>query len=68
MTQKSIDIFINEIYSRPPKKNYATNRTDVYNINYIWSLEILDLKDYGLENNRGFRYVLVIIDNFSKFG
>ena len=32
------------------------------------SLDILDLKDYGPENNRGYRYVLVIIDNFSKFG
>ena len=29
---------------------------------------ILDLKDYGPENNRGYRYVLVTIDNFSKFG
>ena len=26
------------------------------------------MKDYGPENNRGYRYVLVIIDNFSKYG
>ena len=32
------------------------------------SLDILDLKDYGPENNRRYRYVLVTIDNFSKFG
>ena len=31
-------------------------------------MDILDLKDYGLENNRGYRYVFVAIDNFSKFG
>ena len=68
MTQKNIKIFMNEIYSKPPKKNYATNKTDVYYIDDIWSLDILDLKDYGPENNRGYRYVLVIIDNFSKFG
>ena len=68
MTQKNIKIFINEIYSKPPKRNYATNKTDVYYIDDIWSLDILDLKDYGLENNRGYRYVLVIIDNFSKYG
>ena len=68
MTQKNIKIFINEIYSKPPKRNYATNKTDVYFIDEIWSLDILDLKDYGSENNRGYRYVLVIIDNFSKFG
>ena len=68
MTQKNIKIFINEIYSKPPKKNYITNKTDVYYIDDIWSLDILDLKDYSPENNRGYRYVLVVIDNFSKFG
>ena len=59
---------MNEIYSKPPKRNYITNKTDVYHIDDIWSLDILDLKDYGPENNRGYRYILVIIDNFSKFG
>ena len=68
MTQKNIKIFINEIYSKAPKKNYITNKTDVYYIDDIWSLDILDLKDYGPENNRGYRYVLVTIDNFSKYG
>ena len=68
MTQKNIKIFINEIYSKPPKRNFITNKTDVYFIDDIWSLDILDLKDYGPENNRGYRYVLVVIDNFSKFG
>ena len=68
MTQKNIKIFINETYSKPPKKKYATNKTDVYHIDGIWSLDILDLKDYGTENNRGYRYVLVTIDNFSKYG
>ena len=68
MSQKNIKLFINEIYSKPPKRNYATNKTDVYHIDAIWSLDILDLKDYGPENNKGYRYVLVTIDNFSKFG
>ena len=68
MTQKNIKIFVNEIYSKPSKKNYVFNKTDVYHIDDIWSLDILDLKDYGVENNRRYRYVLVTIDNFSKFG
>ena len=69
MNQKNIKFFINEIYSKSPKKNYATNKADVnYHIDDIWSLDILDLKDYGPENNKGYRYVLVTIDNFSKFG
>ena len=68
MTQKNIEIFINEIYSKPLKKYYATNKTNVYHIDDIWSLDVLELKDYGSKNNRGYRYVLVIIDNFSEFG
>ena len=57
MTQKTIEIFINENYSKPPKNNYATNKTDVYFIDDIWILKILDPKDYGPENKRGYRYV-----------
>ena len=68
MTQKNIKTFINKVYSRGPKKIYNTNKTDVYHIDDIWSLDILDLKDYGPDNNRGYRYVLVIIDIFSKYG
>ena len=68
MSQKNIKIFINEIYSKPAKKYYPTNKTDVYHIDDIWSLNILDLKDYGPENIRGYRYLLVVIDDFSKFG
>ena len=67
MTQKNIKIFINEIYSKPLRKKYYTNKTDVYLNDDIWSLDILDFEDYGPENNRNYRYVLVIIDNFSKF-
>ena len=66
MTQKNIKIVVNEIYSKPPKRNYSTNKTDVYHIDDVQSLGILDLKDYGPENNRGYRFVLVTMDNFSK--
>ena len=68
MTRKTIKIFVDEIYSTPLKKNYNTNKRDVYHFDDIWSLDVLDLNDNGPENNRGFEYVLVVIDNFSKFG
>ena len=32
------------------------------------SLDLLDMIDYGTKNNNGYRYILVVIDNFSKFG
>ena len=47
MTQKNIKIFVKEIYSKPLKPNYATKKTDVYHIDDIRSLDILDLEDYG---------------------
>ena len=68
MTQKSVKVLIDESCSKPPKKIYLTNKTDIYHIDDIWNLDILDLKDYGPENNRGYIYILVVIDNFSKFG
>ena len=68
MTQKSIKIFINGIYSQGPRNSYPTNKTDVHRINEIWSFDIIDLNDYGPKNNKRYTYVLVIIDNFSKFG
>ena len=49
MTQKTIKIFIYETYSKPPKKKYPTNKTIIYHIDDIWSLDILDLKEYGPE-------------------
>ena len=57
MTQKAIKVSINEIYSKPPKKYYATNKADVYHVDDISSLDILDVKDYGPQNNRGYRCV-----------
>ena len=67
MTQKTFKFFIVEIYSKPPKKKWTTNKTKVHHNDDLWSLDILDFKDYGEENNRSYRYVLVVIDNFSKF-
>ena len=52
MTQKTIKIFMDESYSKPPKKKYPTHKTDVHHIDDIWSLDILDQKDYGPENIR----------------
>ena len=49
LTQKTIGIFIDQIYSKPPRKDYKTNKTDVYHFDDIWSLDILDLKGYGPE-------------------
>ena len=67
-TQKNVENVINDIYSKEPQKNYVSNKTDVCHFDDIFDLDNLDLRDYEPKNNRGYRYVLVIIDNFSKNG
>ena len=59
-----IKIFIDEIYSKPPKKNYSTNKVVYNHIDEIWSIEMID---YKISNNKGFRFIVVMIDNFSKY-
>ena len=61
-------IFVDEIYSKPPNKNYRTNKTIIKSIDDTWSSDLLDMNDYGIKNNKGYRYILVVTDNFSKFG
>ena len=46
-------IFINEIYTQPPNRNYPTNKTIVKSIDDIWSSDLLDMNDYGPKNNKG---------------
>ena len=67
-TQRTNEKFIDENYFKAPKKTTPLTKTDVFHINDTRTLDILDLKDYGLESNRGYRYVLVVIDKISKYG
>ena len=48
-----IQFFIDEIYSKPPTKNYPTNRTNIKSIDNNWSSDLLDMNDYGPKNSRG---------------
>ena len=62
-----IKTFIDEIYSRPPKKNHPTNKKIYNHIDEIWGIDLADMVDYKTSNNKGFRYIFIIIDNFSKY-
>ena len=33
----------------------------------IWSIDLAYFSDYKTSNNKGFRYIFIVIDNFSKF-
>ena len=68
MSRKDLTvIFINEIYSKPTRKNYPTNKIVYNHIDEIWSIDLADFSDYKTSNNKGFRYIFIVIDNFSKY-
>ena len=46
-------IFINEIYSKPPLRNYSSNKIIYIHIDEIWSIDLADMIDYKITNNKG---------------
>ena len=68
MSKKDLTgIFNDEIYSKPPRKNYPTKKIMYDHINEIGSIDLADMIDYKISNNKGFRYIFNIIDFFSKY-
>ena len=67
MNRDLIKIFVDEIYSKAPKKNYPTNKIKHNHIDEIWSIDLADMIDYKISNSKGYRYIFIMIDNFSKF-
>ena len=68
MTNKDlIEIFVDEIYSKAPLRNYPTNKIVYNHIDEIWSFDLADMIFYKTSNNKGFRYIFIIFDNFSKY-
>ena len=67
MKRTLIRTFNDEIYSKTPRKNYPTNKIIYNHIDEIWSIDLADMIDYKISNNKGFRYIFVLTDNFSKY-
>ena len=62
-----IKIFIDEIYSKPPLRNYPTNKIIYNHIDEIWSIDLADMIDHKISNNKSYRYIFIVTDNFSKY-
>ena len=50
-----IKFLIDEIYSKPPKKNYPTNKIIYNHFDEIWSIDLADMVDYKISNNKNYR-------------
>ena len=47
-------IFIDELYSKAPKKNYPTNKIVYNHIDGIWSIDLADMVDYKISSSKGY--------------
>ena len=66
LKKDNIETFFDEIFSKPPKRNYPTLKIFYNHIDEVWSIDLADMIDYKISNNKGFRYIFIIFDNFSK--
>ena len=61
-----IKIFLDEIYSNLPKKNYPSDKIECNHFDESWSFDLADMIVYKISNNKGFTYIFVITDKVNK--
>ena len=52
---------------KPIKRNFTLRRVIVNKINGIWCLDLVEMQQFS-KWNKGFRYLLMVLDIFSKYG
>ena len=55
--KNNINFFIDKIFSKAHKKSYSTNNITYNHIDDNWSIDLADMIDYKVSNNKGFRYI-----------
>lgn len=56
---------IDELY-KPARKNFKRRRTIIKGLDDLWQMDLAEFGQYASQN-KGYRYILVVIDCFSKF-
>ena len=52
---------------KPVKRNFPKGRVLSYGIDEIWAADLVEMGKFS-KRNKGIRYLLMVIDVFSKFG
>ena len=60
-------LFDDDLYSNPPKKIYETNKTVYNHIDEKFSIDLAEMIENKISNNKEFRFIFAIIDFLSKF-
>ena len=63
MTEK--EAIVNELH-RPARKNFPRRRVVLKGIDDLWQADLLEIQQFA-NINKGHRYILVVIDCFSKY-
>ena len=61
----SFQLLANELH-KPARKNFPRRRVYVHDIDETWGMDLVFMTDLTKENN-GYKYILCVIDLFSKF-
>ena len=48
-------------------RNFPTNKIIYNHIDEIWSMDLANMVNYKTSNNKGLRYIFIILDNSSKY-
>jgi len=51
---------------KPVRKNYTRRRVNVYGKNDLWQADLVEMIPYS-KKNKGYKYILCVIDCFTKF-
>ena len=62
-----IRTFVDEIFSKPSRKDYPTNKLIYNHIDETWSSDLADMIDYKISVNKSYRYIFAIKENSTKY-
>ena len=60
------NMLANELH-KPTRKNFPRRKVIAFSPNQIWAADLVEMIPYSREN-KGFKYLLTVIDVFSKYG
>lgn len=56
---------VNELH-KPARKNFKRRRVIIKSLNDLWQIDLVEMQPYA-KFNKGYRYILVVINAFSKY-
>lgn len=51
---------------KPARRNYTRRHVDIRGLDETWQADLVEMGEYA-NTNKGYKYLLTVIDNFSKY-